>query len=238
MGLRNRIKHWSRAPWVRRALGGLTTGLIRVVKTSTRWSTINAAAAEPAWRGDKPVIVAFWHNRLALMPYCWPSKAPFHMLISGHTDGQLIARAVGVFGISTIAGSSTRGGGAAMRELIRKLKAGESVGITPDGPRGPVQIAQDGVVALARLSGAAILPAAVSVSPRKRLNTWDRLIIGLPFGAGAMVWGEPIHVPRDCDDATAETLRQRVEAELNRVSHEADAAADKGRARGHIRAAA
>ncbi len=228
MGLRNRIKHWSRAPWVRKAMGSLTTGLIRLVKTSTRWTTINGDAAAAAWRGEKPIIVAFWHNRLALMPYCWPSKAPFHMLISSHTDGQLIAKAVGALGISTIAGSSTRGGSGAMRDLIRKLKAGESVGMTPDGPRGPSQIAQDGIVALARLSGAPIVPAAVSVRRRKRLRTWDRLIIGLPFSNGAMVWGEPIHVPRDCDDGQIEILRQRVEAEMNRVSMEADAAADKG----------
>jgi len=226
MDLRNRIKHWSRAPWARRALGAVATALIRFVRFSTRWSTYNSAAAEDAWRGAQPIIVAFWHNRLALMPYCWPSRAPFHMLISGHADGQLIARAVAAFGISTIAGSSTRGGGAAVRDLVRKLKAGESIGITPDGPRGPVQIAQDGVIALARLSGAAIVPAAVSVSNRMRLRTWDRLIIGLPFGRGAMVWGEPVHVPRDCDDATAEILRLKVETELNRVSDAADNAVD------------
>jgi lysophospholipid acyltransferase (LPLAT)-like uncharacterized protein len=226
MSLRNRIKHWSRSAWARQALGRFTTAHIRLVKASTQWTTINGSVAEPAWRGEQPIIVAFWHNRLALMPYCWPSRAPFHMLISGHTDGQLIARAVSAFGIRTIAGSSTRGGGSAVRELLRKLKAGESVGITPDGPRGPSEIAQDGVVALARLSGAAIIPAAVSVSHRKRLRTWDRLIIGLPFGKGAMVWGNPIMVPRDCDDAAAEALRKKVQDELNRVSAAADAAVD------------
>lgn len=226
MGLRNRIKHWSRTPGVRRAMGGLATGHIRFVKSSTRWRTINSASAEAAWRGEQPIIVAFWHNRLALMPYCWPSRAPFHMLISGHTDGQLIAQAVSAFGISTIAGSTTRGGGGAVRDLVRKLKAGESIGITPDGPRGPSQIAQDGVIALARLSGAAIVPAAVSVSNRIRLGTWDKLIIGLPFGRGVMVWGNPIQVPRDCDDRTAELLRQQVQDEMNRVSATADAAAD------------
>lgn len=226
MSLRNRIKHISRHPKVRAGLGHLTARLIRWVKTTTRWTTINAAGAEPAWRGDVPVIVAFWHNRLALMPYCWPSPKPFHMLISGHPDGQLIARAVGAFGIKTIAGSSTRGGGGAVRELVRKLKAGESIGITPDGPRGPAHVAQDGVIALARLSGAAILPAAVSVSNRLRLKTWDRLIVGLPFGRGVMVWGDPIAVPRDCDEATARALQQRVQDELNRVSAAADEAAD------------
>lgn len=226
MSIRNRIKHASRHPKVRAGLGHLTARLIRWVKATSRWTTINAPAAEPAWRGEVPVIVAFWHNRLALMPYCWPSPKPFHMLISDHPDGQLIARAVGAFGIKTIAGSSTRGGGGAVRELVRKLKAGESIGITPDGPRGPAHVAQDGVIALARLSGAAILPAAVSVSNRLRLKTWDRLIVGLPFGRGVMVWGNPIAVPRDCDEATARALQQRVQDELNRVSAAADEAAD------------
>ncbi len=226
MGLRNRLKHFSRHPKVRAGLGYLTASHIRWVKTTTRWNTINASAAEPAWRGEVPVIVAFWHNRLALMPYCWPSPKPFHMLISGHPDGQLIARAVGTFGIKTIAGSSTRGGGGAVRDLIRKLKAGESIGITPDGPRGPSQVAQDGVIALARLSGAVIIPAAVSVSNRLRLKTWDRLIIGLPFGRGVMVWGNPISVPRDGDEAEMRALQQRVQDELNRVSNAADEAVD------------
>ena len=224
--LRNRIKHWSRAPAVRRGLGRLTAGHIRLVKASTRWITINGEVMAQAWAGKQAVIVAFWHNRLALMPYCWPSPAAFHMLISDHPDGQLIARAVGTLGISTIAGSSTRGGGGALRELIRKLKAGESVGITPDGPRGPVEVAQDGVIALARLSGAVIIPAAVSVSNRVRLKTWDRLIIGLPFSRGAMVWGNPITVPRECDSAMAEALRGQVQDELCRVSAAADEAAD------------
>lgn len=226
MGLRNRLKHISRHPMVRSGLGRITKSHIRWVKSTTRWKTINANAAEPAWRGEQPVIVAFWHNRLALMAYCWPSEKPFHMLISSHPDGQLIARAVGAFGISTIAGSSTRGGGAAVRELVRKLKAGESVGITPDGPRGPSQVAQDGVIALARLSGAVILPAAVSVSNRIRLKTWDRLIIGLPFSRGAMVWGTPISVPRDCDEPMTRKLQTQVQDEMNRVSALADETAD------------
>lgn len=144
------------------------------------------------------------------------------MLISAHSDGQLIARAVAYFGIQTIQGSSTRGGGEALRTLVRKLKSGESVGITPDGPRGPRMRASDGAITLARLSGVPILPASISVSRRKVLDTWDHLIVPMPFGRGAMVWGDPITVPRDADDALLAQLKDQLEVALNNVSAEAD----------------
>jgi lysophospholipid acyltransferase (LPLAT)-like uncharacterized protein len=213
------LKKVGRRPAVQRMVGATLAAHIGLVRRSTRWRTVNDEAARAAWAGERPVIVAFWHNRLAMMPYCWPSARPFHMLISSHPDGQLIARTVKHFGIETVAGSSTRGGSEALRSLVRLIKSGVSVGITPDGPRGPRMHASDGAIALARLSGAPILPAAVSVSRRMVMNSWDRLIVALPFGDGAMVWGEPIHVSGDADVAA---LRLRLESELNRVSAEAD----------------
>jgi lysophospholipid acyltransferase (LPLAT)-like uncharacterized protein len=183
---------------------------------------VGGAAAAPAWAGEKPVIVAFWHNRLAMMPACWPSRQPFHMLISSHPDGRLIANTVAHFGISAVAGSSTRGGGEAVRTLVRLVKDGASIGVTPDGPRGPRMRAGDGILTLARLSGAAILPASVSVSRRVVLKTWDQLIIPLPFSRGVMIWGDPITVPRDADEAALAVLRSKLEDDLNRLSAEAD----------------
>ena len=217
------IKRLGRTPFVQRTLAALAAGLMGAVKATTRWQSIGADVAAPAWAGDKPVIVAFWHNRLAMMPACWPSSKPFHMLISSHPDGRLIANTIAHFGFGSIAGSSTRGGGEAMRQLVRTLKNGESIGITPDGPWGPRMTAGDGVLALARLAGVPILPLAVSVSNRVVLNTWDRLIIPLPFGRGAMIWGQPMTIPRDADDAMLADLRTKLEEELIRVSAEADA---------------
>jgi lysophospholipid acyltransferase (LPLAT)-like uncharacterized protein len=224
MSAREFLKHAGRRPGVQRALATLAAGHIGAVRATSRWQTINGAAAAAAWAGERPAIVAFWHNRLLLMPYCWPSRAPFHMLISAHPDGQLIARAVARFGIAAVAGSSRRGGGEALRTLVRRLQTGESVGITPDGPRGPRFHARDGALALARLTGAPILPAAAAVSRRLVLRTWDRLIVPLPFSRGAMVWGAPLHVPRDADAAALDAARRRLEEELIGVTAAADAA--------------
>jgi lysophospholipid acyltransferase (LPLAT)-like uncharacterized protein len=217
------VKRLGRTPFVQRLLARLAAGLIGLVKRTTRWQTVNEAAAAPAWAGEKPAVVAFWHNRLAMMPYCWPSREPFHMLISSHPDGQLIANTVARFGITTVSGSSRRGGSEALRMLVRLVRDGVSVGITPDGPRGPRMRASQGAVVLAGLAGVPILPAAVSVSRRIVLGSWDRLIVALPFGRGAMVWGEPIEVPRNATVADVAALQARLEAELIRVSAAADA---------------
>jgi lysophospholipid acyltransferase (LPLAT)-like uncharacterized protein len=216
-------KHIGRKPVVQRAVAGLAAGLISLMKATTRWQTVNGTAAEAAWKGEKPVIAAFWHNRLALVPVCWPSPEPFHMLISSHPDGRLIANTIAHFGFSSVPGSSTRGGGEALRNLVRHLKGGASVGVTPDGPRGPRMRANDGVLALGRLAGVPVVPVSVSVSNRIVLGTWDHLIVPLPFGRGAIVWGEPIVVPRDADDEAMNALRLKLEDALNTVSAQADA---------------
>ena len=144
------------------------------------------------------------------------------MLISQHRDGQIIARTVGHFGIKTVAGSSSKGGAQALRAMVKALKAGDCVGITPDGPRGPRMRATDGAVALARLSGAPIIPATFGAARGKVLPSWDRFLVAWPFGRGVIVWGDPIEVPRDADAAQLDASRLRVEGALNAITAEAD----------------
>lgn len=208
---------------VQSLLGMIAAGYVWLVRVTSTWTSENQAATEKAWAGEEPVIIAFWHNRLFLMPYCWPSRSAFHMLISAHADGRLISKTVSWFGISTITGSSSKGGSQATRALVRLLRDGTTVGITPDGPRGPRMRSGDGAVALAKLSGATIVPAAVATSRRRLLSTWDKLIVPLPFSRGARVWGTPISVPRSCSAEGLARLREDLERSLIDVSARADA---------------
>lgn len=149
------------------------------------------------------------------------------MLISRHRDGQLIARTVAHLGIGSIAGSSgkggtDKGGAAALREMVRTLKRGGYVGITPDGPRGPRMRAAKGVIDAARLAGVPIVPAAYAVTRRKVVSSWDRFIVALPFGRGVLMWGAPIVVPADADQEQRERLRAQLEERLNALTEEAD----------------
>ena len=218
------IKRLGKSQRLRGALCWIGSLYIRLVYFTGRWQIAGSDDALRYWQNGKPFILAFWHGHLLMMPKIWRQSVPIHMLISQHRDGELIARTVAHFGIHWVAGSSTRGGGAALRSMLKSLKANECVGITPDGPHGPLMQASDGIVAVARLSGCPIIPASWSARRHKRLRSWDRFRIALPFTPGIFVWGTPIFVAKDSDAAALEQSRLMVEGALNALTQQADSA--------------
>jgi lysophospholipid acyltransferase (LPLAT)-like uncharacterized protein len=220
MGLAKRIGKSERLRGLLCWLGSL---YIRLVFRTGRWQVVGGELPNRLWDQGKPFILAFWHGRILMMPYSWRSSVPIHMLISHHRDGQLIANTVAHFGIHTVAGSSSRGGSAAMRSMLKALKTGECVGITPDGPRGPRMRASAGIVTVARLSGCPVIPATFAASRCRVLGSWDRFALALPFARGVFVWGEPIEVPRGADAAEQEACRLRIEDGLNTITAKAEA---------------
>ena len=219
MGLAKRI---GKSEGLRGLLCWLGSLYIRFVYVTSRWQVINGQHAAELWDTDQPFILAFWHGRILMMPKSWRAPVPIHMLISQHRDGQLIARTVSHFGIETVAGSTTRGGSAALRAMLKALKSGQCVGITPDGPKGPRMRASSGIVNLAKLAGVPILPATFSTSRRKLLRSWDRFAVALPFSRGVFVWGDPITITRHARDADLDSARLLVEASLNAITRDAD----------------
>lgn len=219
MGL---VKSITRSEPVRKALCWTVAQYIRLVRVTGRWTYVGGEHAAAMWGADKPFILCFWHGRIFMMPYIWRRPIPFKMLASQHRDGQLIATTVAHLGIGSITGSSSKGGAAALRGILKSLKQGVSVGFTPDGPRGPRMRCSAGVIMAAKLSGVPILPATVAAKKRRILSTWDHFAVALPFTKGLYIWGEPLSVPRDADEAMVETLRLELENRLNALTREAD----------------
>lgn len=202
---------------------------VRLVYRAGRWQTVGSDQARAQWEKGEPFILAFWHGRLLMMPYCWRTQMPMKMLISNHRDGALIADTIAHFGLGTIRGSAKKkgsdrekGGAGALRAMVKAIKAGNCVGITPDGPHGPYMRASEGAVVLAKLSGAPILPATFSASAGRTMKSWDRFLIAFPFSRGIIMWGDPIAVPRDADRKQLETATRDLELEINTLSHRAD----------------
>ncbi len=189
-----------RNPVVQGVLAWLLASWMRFCFATIRWTHRNEGAAEALWDQGGGVVGAFWHSRIALSPACWPRDRaqPAKALISLSPDGQFIARAVSRLGIPAIRGSSAnkdkadkssraKGGSQALRDGLKQLKVG-ALAVTPDGPRGPVRVMAEGFPLLAKLSGAPVLMVGLSCRPALRLNTWDRALVPLPFGRGAIVW--------------------------------------------------
>ena len=116
-------------------------------------------------------------------------------MITRSVDGEFVAKAVAQLGIPAVRGSSSnkdkadrdKGGTQALRDGLRQLKVG-GLAITPDGPRGPVRSMAEGLPVMAKLSRAPVLFLGLSCNPAIRLNSWDRSLLPLPFGKGAVVW--------------------------------------------------
>lgn len=200
---------------VRAVVAEIAAAYIRLVRTTGRWTIEGAETPERLVAAGRPFIVAFWHGRLLMLPCAWTYAQPMHMVISQHRDGLLISRTIRAFGLATIAGSTSRGGTQVLRSILRALKEGAYVGVTPDGPRGPRMRVGGGVVQAARLAGVPILPLTYAASRRKVMTSWDRFVVALPFARGIIRWSEPIEVPADADAAALEAIRRTLEDRLN-----------------------
>jgi len=219
-----RLKDVLRRPVAQEVICAATAGYIRLVRATSRLQIIGGEHPQRLWDAGTPFIVGFWHGRLMMMPYGWPRPRPVRVLISQHLDGRLICGTLRHFAIDNIAGSSNRGGGAALVAIVKSLKRERiSIAITPDGPRGPRMRVSLGIIQAARLSGAPILPGTYATNRRKVLKSWDRFILSLPFARSVFIWGEPMIVPRDADDAEIEALRAELEARMNALTDQADA---------------
>jgi lysophospholipid acyltransferase (LPLAT)-like uncharacterized protein len=216
------VKRMLRSEAVQRLSCWLVHLYIRLVYRSGRWTVEGAEIPRRLRAEGKPFILAFWHGRLLMIPMAWQNLAPMHMLISGHRDGRLIADAVRYFGIDSVAGSSNAGGGAALRAMVRYVKQGDCVGITPDGPNGPAMRASGGIVAAARLTGAPVIPITYATRRRRILASWDRFHLPFPWTRGIYLWGEPIAVPAELDAAGSERWRRLIEERMIAQTAEAD----------------
>ena len=207
---------------LQRALAWLIACYIRLVFRLTRWTFVNEAEMRRRGEAGEPFIVCFWHGRISQMPIFWSFRMPLYVLGSRHRDGRLILRVSAHFGVRSIVGSSSRGGSQALREMVQVLRGSGSVGLVPDGPRGPRMRASPGIITLAKLTGVPIFPVAFSTTSGRFLATWDRFLLAWPFGRGLFICGEPVSVAADADAAALEAARAALEERLNDITAEAD----------------
>lgn len=214
------------------ALAALITAYMKLVKHTVRWQVVHRENVAFHWDDPQGAVLAFWHGRLMGAISTWPIPIqPVAVLVSRSAHGDLIKRAADNLGVGTIRGSSRnrrkldkdKGGAEAYRKMVAFVKSGGCMGLTPDGPRGPRYRAAPGAARLAVETGAPVLIMGWSTRWRIVFNSWDRVILPLPFSRGVIVWGEPVIPSTDMGkDEAIEEVRLEIEAGLNAANREAD----------------
>jgi lysophospholipid acyltransferase (LPLAT)-like uncharacterized protein len=202
--------------WLLRILVGLIGGTLR-------WRIEDPAGLLKNTPQD-PMIFAFWHNRIFLMPYLfrkhWSSRQRDRVavLVSASKDGEKLARVLSRFNLICVRGSTSRRGKEALRELTRLVHEGYDAGITPDGPRGPKYVVQEGVISLAQLTQAPIIPVSYMLSRKFTFHSWDNFMVPLPFSSALLRIGAPLTVSRDAQEPERENKRLELEGVLKSLS--------------------
>lgn len=201
------MKKLVRSSWVQWALAAVFSGYLRFVRSTLRWSVEGREPLEAVWGQNTGVIICLWHASIPLSPFAWEYREgvqELRALISRSADGEFIAQTVERLGVPSIRGSrkklsnptKDKGGAEAMRDMARWVKSGGAMAITPDGPHGPARIMGEGAPVLARMTGAPVFMLGITCRPCIRLPSWDRTILPLPFGKGAIVWSGPYRMGR------------------------------------------
>ncbi|MBI3856521.1 MAG: lysophospholipid acyltransferase family protein [Planctomycetes bacterium] len=165
-------------------------------------------------RGKESLIYALWHNTQVFLAYAHRGEQA-SVMVSQSRDGEYIAQVMQRMQLRAVRGSTSRGGGAALREMIRRVQEGRQVGFTPDGPKGPLQTIHGGVVEAARATGRPIVPT--SIASRRKIvfkKSWDQFFVPLPCSQIVVAHGKPLFIAPDMPLEDAKTL---VRDELNRI---------------------
>ncbi len=192
-----------------------------VYHTSTKKIIFEENFEQKKFLNDSAIYV-FWHNRLALMPFTRPPKLKINVLISTHRDGRVIAQVMKRFNFNIITGSSNKNSYSALKTIIKHINLGESIAITPDGPKGPKNQINSNVIAISSLCKKYIVPVTYSCARGIIFNSWDRFILPTPFNKIVIAYGTPIKTERNLNDTQITELNNLLASNLNLITNKAD----------------
>lgn len=216
-----RKQSWIKAKWRQirpYVISHLAYTLANLLGKTLKIETVGLDRVEELEGGK---ILAGWHGRIFLATQVFKNQGVW-TIISHSRDGEMQKRIFTKFGYNTIRGSTGRGGARAAVESIKVLRKGAMMAFTPDGPRGPSGVIQNGMLAMAQKSGAAMIPVGVSAKDRWLVKSWDRWMVPKPFSQGIMIFGTPLYVPANASDDEIERIRQTFELEMHRLERLAE----------------
>lgn len=220
--LRKMIKKFFKLKWVQYLLLSLVWLYIVVAGKTAKYSIMGQEKLQDFKKSGQPIVLALWHGKM-IPPMYYLRNRGIHVLASSHRSSAwafhfLLQR----LGWCLIRGTSQRGGARALIEMVRKLKEGADIIITPDGPSGPVYKLKPGIIYLAQKTGAPIIPLGIASYPGKALKSWDRFLLPSLFGHAVLIFGEPFLIEKDLSEEEVIKRTSELENILNQLQVQAE----------------
>ena len=190
------IKRFSKTNIGQKLIGFLFYFITSLISRSIKWEYLVEDEKLDIFNSNKKYIFCCWHNKLFLGPHLLPKNRIINALQSSHSDGMVTSLAFKYLGMKVILGSSKKGGMQAFRKMVKCIQLGESVAITPDGPKGPKEKVKEGIIKLAQITDTSIIPLVWATNKFKLINSWDGFVIPYPFSKGVYSFGKPINVKK------------------------------------------
>ena len=212
------LKHFSKTSLGQKLTGFLFYFITNLIARSIKWQYFEQSNKSTIFDNKHKYIFCCWHNKLFLGPHLLPRNRVINALQSSHSDGMITSVAFKYLGMNVILGSSKKGGMQAFRKMIKRLQLGESIAITPDGPKGPKEQVKEGIIKLAQISNTPIIPLVWATEKFKTINSWDDFVLPYPFSKGIYCYGKPINIKKNVNVNQFELKRQKLENELKRLT--------------------
>ena len=212
------LKHFSKTSLGQKLTGFLFYFITNLIARSIKWQYFEQSNKSTIFDNKHKYIFCCWHNKLFLGPHLLPRNRVINALQSSHSDGMITSVAFKYLGMNVILGSSKKGGMQAFRKMMKCLQLGESIAITPDGPKGPKEQVKEGIIKLAQISNTPIIPLVWATEKFKTINSWDDFVLPYPFSKGIYCYGKPINIKKNINVNQFELERQKLENELKRLT--------------------
>jgi len=193
--------------------GKVLYAIIRLYSATFRVKMEN----EPQWvevldKGGR-VLLCIWHQHFFIAVRLLSKYRKYKpcVMISRSLDGDIATRIVEAGGVSVARGSSSRGGKAALKGVIKMLSKNGLGAHILDGPRGPAGVVKPGAIAIAYEADAVLVPAYAHVDRAWYMKSWDRFFIPKPFARVTISFCPKIKLPQLKNNNDFEKQRKNLE---------------------------
>ena len=186
-----------------------------IIKSTSRWYSVNEEIIEKELIKKKSLIVLIWHHQLMGSTFSWKFQPKLRPIATSHRDGQLSTLVQKKFGLDPLLRKKDNPT-FLIKNISKAVQNGDCIYITPDAPHGPPKEINTSIYKLCQKFNLNVAILSFHTNKYFQINSWDKLKIPLPFSKGIYLWGNEIIQSNDYRNET--DFNKKISNELNKNS--------------------